>query len=346
MEYAIKYWGENTDFEELRKQIGDKKIVVWGAYVNGKHVRKILSEKGLEVSFYIDGHKASYEYDNLLIRKPSEEIEENIYVFIAVIGVRDEIAQYLNAWHMKEGNDYTYISKALPSVVISECAGGYKDCNGNRLEFEDDRIKCKIEFKGFNSRIKIGKRFSAIGAKISVESGSEVSIGDYVTLGENTVVEVSTEGKIEIGDNCLCYKDSQMIVSEKGGRVEFGNYVTMGERFFCVNTSKYGISIGNDCMFSHDVSIILGGHSIFDLETKENILINGQKHIKIGDHVWLGKNAVILDNAEIGRGCIVGASSVVKLKSEQNCVIAGNPAKVIKSNHCWDRRHNIEFSDV
>lgn len=30
MEYAVKYWEETADFEELRKQIGDRKIAVWG----------------------------------------------------------------------------------------------------------------------------------------------------------------------------------------------------------------------------------------------------------------------------------------------------------------------------
>lgn len=120
----------------------------------------------------------------------------------------------------------------------------------------------------------------------------------------------------------------------------------MGERFFCTNASKDSISIGNDCMFSHDVSIILGGHSIFDLETKENISMIGQKYIKIGDHVWLGKNVVILHNAEVGKGSIVGASSVVKIKTEENCVLAGNPARIIKTNCTWDRRTNIEFKDI
>lgn len=347
MEYAVKYWEETADFEELRKQIDDRKIAVWGAYINGGDVRKILTEKGFEVSFYIDGHKDSCSYDNLPIIKPSEDVEEDIYIFVAVIGVREEIVQYLNIWRMKENKDYTYISKLTPCLVISECVGGYADYNGNRLEVEDDRIRCKIEFRGFNSRIKIGKGFLGVGAKISVESGCEVIIGDYVTLSENAVVEVTTGGKIEIGDNCLCCKDSQIAISKRGGgKIEIGNYVSMGERFFCTNASKDSISIGNDCMFSHDVSIILGGHSIFDLETKENISMIGQKYIKIGDHVWLGKNVVILHNAEVGKGSIVGASSVVKIKTEENCVLAGNPARIIKTNCTWDRRTNIEFKDI
>lgn len=343
MDYAIKYWEDNTDFAELKRTIGNRKIAVWGAYINGKHVRRILMERGFEVSFYIDGHKDAREYDDLLIRKPSEEWKEDIYVFIAVIGVREEIVSYLSAWHMTEKDHYTYISKKIPHVVIAECSDGYADCYGNRLECEDGQIQCKIEFKGFNSKIKIGKDFAARkGAAITVESGCEVMIGNSVYLDEDTIVEVHAEGRLEIGDYFRCLKDS---VISCNGEIIIGNYVTTGKRFFCANGIPCAIKIGNDCMFSHDISIIGGAHSIFDIGARENISRRHQ-NITIGNHVWLGLKSVVLHNAEIGDGCIVGASSVVKLKTEGNCVIAGNPAKVIKTNHTWDRRYNIEFEDV
>lgn len=343
MDYPIRYWEENTNFDELRTRVGDKKIAIWGAYITGKYVRKVLRDRGFTVSFYIDGHKNAFEYDGISVIKPSEVIEEDIYIFIAVIGVRKEIIHYLNKWNMNEKENYVYISKALPQVIISECTGGYADCNGNRLEFEDEHIQCKIEFKGFNSKIKIGRDFVALdGTKITVESGCEVTIGDYVHLQENVTVEVLEEGRFNIGNNCLCYKDSN--ISCKGAEIDFGNFVTIGKRFFCTNGKSSIIDIGDDCMFSHDVSIISGGHSIFDMERKENVSM--KKYIKIGNHVWLGKNVVILHNADIGNGCIVGASSVVKLKVGENCVIAGNPAKVIKQNHTWDRRHDLYFEDL
>lgn len=344
MDYTIKCWEENTDFEELKRWIGDRKVAVWGAYVTGKYVREILVKRGIVVSFYIDGHKETCEYDNLPIRKPDEEIEKDVYIFIAVIGVREEIVHYLDSRHMKKGGDYTYISKILPHVVITECTGGYADNNGNRLECEDDQLKCKIEFKGFNSRIKIGKDFVAQeGATIIVENGSEIIIGNYVSLYEDITVEAYSEGKIEIGNNFKCLKDS--IITCHGGEITIGDYVSTGRRFFCTNGKPCVINIGNDCMFSHDISILGGGHSIFDIDTRENI-IRKHQNITIGNHVWLGKNVVVLHNADIGNGCIIGASSVAKLKTEENCVIAGNPAKVIKTKHIWDRRLDIEFEDV
>lgn len=86
MDYLFKYWEESTDFDEIKRKIGNRKIAVWGAYINGKHVRKILEEKGLEVSFYVDGHKDACNYDDLPIIRPDKEIGRDMYVFIAVGG--------------------------------------------------------------------------------------------------------------------------------------------------------------------------------------------------------------------------------------------------------------------
>ena len=102
MDYVIKHWEENTDFEELKKRIGEKKIVIWGAYIGGKHVRSILTEKGFSVKAYVDGHKCACKYDDLPIIKPNEISEKDIYIFIAVMGVREEIMRYLKKWSMKE----------------------------------------------------------------------------------------------------------------------------------------------------------------------------------------------------------------------------------------------------
>lgn len=54
--------------------------------------------------------------------------------------------------------------------------------------------------------------------------------------------------------------------------------------------------------------------------------------VLIGDHVWVGQNALILKGTHIGSGSIIGAASVVSHKTVgSNCAAVGNPAKVIKS---------------
>ena len=57
----------------------------------------------------------------------------------------------------------------------------------------------------------------------------------------------------------------------------------------------------------------------------------------IGKHVWIGRNASVHKGAVIPDGCVVGANSFVTHKfEEQNTIIAGTPAKVIKRNIRWE----------
>lgn len=59
--------------------------------------------------------------------------------------------------------------------------------------------------------------------------------------------------------------------------------------------------------------------------------IDRPRKITIGRNVWVGLNAIILKGTEIGDNSVVGAGAVVRGKFPANCVIAGNPAKVVKT---------------
>ena len=55
------------------------------------------------------------------------------------------------------------------------------------------------------------------------------------------------------------------------------------------------------------------------------------KEVRIGDYSWLGMGVIILPGVELGKRTIVGAGSVVtKSFPDGYCVIAGNPARLIK----------------
>ena len=108
--------------------------------------------------------------------------------------------------------------------------------------------------------------------------------------------------------------------------------------------SNSSISIKDNCMFSFGITIYhTDGHPIIDKNSKR--ILNRVKDLSIGKHCWIGANATILKNVEIGDNSIVGWGSVVgrgfsrNIKSDHiptNCVITGNPAKIVKEGITWD----------
>ena len=90
------------------------------------------------------------------------------------------------------------------------------------------------------------------------------------------------------------------------------------------------IEIGKGCSISDNVSI----------QDSDNHIIDGDESrlsapIIIKDHVWIGKNVTILKGVTISEGAVIGAGSVVTKDVPPNCVVAGNPAKVIKEITTW-----------
>lgn len=85
------------------------------------------------------------------------------------------------------------------------------------------------------------------------------------------------------------------------------------------------ITIGKDVHIAANVGIITQNHNPQNPEQH----LPG-KEVFIGDHCWIGMNAVILPGVHLGPYTTVGAGSVVTHSFEGNCVVAGNPAKMIR----------------
>lgn len=99
-----------------------------------------------------------------------------------------------------------------------------------------------------------------------------------------------------------------------------------------------GISIGNFTNLGPNVGIISANHNLVD-----NTIHVTAPPIMIGNHCWIGMNAVILPSIVLGDFTIVGAGAVVSKSFEEGyCVIAGNPAIKIKT---LDKNDCIAFSN-
>jgi acetyltransferase-like isoleucine patch superfamily enzyme len=98
-------------------------------------------------------------------------------------------------------------------------------------------------------------------------------------------------------------------------------------------------------MFAGATQIWGDGHAIIDKKLKK-VVNRPQNPIIIGDHCWIGSNVNFTKKAQIFENCVVGVGSVVTRSfNEANCIIAGNPAKIVKREISWDRLSPFEYEE-
>ncbi|MDR2275183.1 MAG: sugar O-acetyltransferase [Sphingobacterium sp.] len=110
-----------------------------------------------------------------------------------------------------------------------------------------------------------------------------------------------------------------------------GDEITIGRNVFvnqnCTFYDLGGLDIGDEVMIGPNVSLITSGHAI-EPSLRRNVTTG--KPIKIERNVWIGTGAIVVGGVTIGENSIVAAGSVVTKNVPSNCVVGGNPAKVIR----------------
>lgn len=178
---------------------------------------------------------------------------------------------------------------------------------------------CKFKFAGCNNHVVLHEPFGNLKLIVDVSSNVYVELHSCEFWQRN--IKVMTKYN-----------------QREHNRVIIGKNVTTTNVLlidFCQSCGD--VIIGDDCMFSWGVAIRTGdSHAIFDQGTGQ--LLNKNQSVYIGNHVWVGADALIQKGVRISDNSVVATRSIVTKQFDQgNVVIAGVPARIVRENIGWSR---------
>lgn len=163
--------------------------------------------------------------------------------------------------------------------------------------------------------------------------------GTRLTAGSRIKNAQGRHDAIRIGSNNLIA--AELFVFAHGGDIEIGDWCFIGEGTRVWSAAQ--ISIGDRVLISHNVNIFdslthpldaAGRHAQFKAIMQSGHprdIQLGERPVTIGDDAWIGASSTILRGVRIGDRAVVGAGAVVTTDVPDDTVVAGNPARAIKS---------------
>jgi acetyltransferase-like isoleucine patch superfamily enzyme len=98
------------------------------------------------------------------------------------------------------------------------------------------------------------------------------------------------------------------------------------------NVGSGEITIGEYAFFGHNVSVLAGTHDITKFGRERQLAIpRSGRDIVIGEGAWLASNVLVFGPCVIGAHAVVGGGSLVLGDVEPYTIVAGSPAKVLRT---------------
>lgn len=174
--------------------------------------------------------------------------------------------------------------------------------------------------------------------RVRIQGLENIYPGEYLTIGlshygfmspkDRTFLNVEGklifEGRFTIGKGCRFDVGDEATVKFKSG------YISPNTDFVIV----HGMTVGDGCAISWGCQFL--DEDFHELHYKGRTEPEDPS-IRIGANVWIGSRVTVLKGAVIPAGCVVASNSVVnKAFTEENCLLGGNPAKVLRRDVKWE----------
>lgn len=190
--------------------------------------------------------------------------------------------------------------------------------------------------RGLVFKVKLGKSPGIVLCERNARiiHGCHIVTGKRLNLEEGCeIVGLSKQGII-FGDRCTVgrfatIRPTNVLLGELGEGLRVGHNSNIGAYSY-IGCSGY-IEIGDNVMMGPRVNLMAENHNFdrTDMPMKEQGVT--RSFIKIEDDVWLGVNSTVLAGVTISKGAIIAAGAVVTKDVPPYSIVAGVPAKVIKT---------------
>lgn len=196
-----------------------------------------------------------------------------------------------------------------------------------------DKFICLL--RGYYLKIWLKKSEGLIflGKNCKIRFCHKISMGRTIIIGDNVQINALSKEGVKFGNNVSINNNTIIectgIIKQLGEGLVIGNNVGIAQNCFIQVRSK--VIIGSDVMFGPGVSIFSETHGFDNLNIPIIEQSTVRKGVLIEDNVWVGARAIILDGVSIGTGSIIAAGSVVNKNIPPLSIVAGIPAKVIKT---------------
>jgi acetyltransferase-like isoleucine patch superfamily enzyme len=173
----------------------------------------------------------------------------------------------------------------------------------------------------------VGKNVT-FGHGVVLRHPGKVRLGDNVTVDDLVVLDAKgTRNRgIVVGSDVFLGRGT--ILSCKDGDITLGDHVNVG--FQSEVFSGSSVTVGRYGLLAAYTYLVGGGHEFSDAAAPVLHQERRSRGIVLGDNVWLGTGAKVLDGVTVGRDVVVGAGAVVTEDLPDGVVAAGVPARVLR----------------
>jgi acetyltransferase-like isoleucine patch superfamily enzyme len=166
------------------------------------------------------------------------------------------------------------------------------------------------------------------GQGVVLRHPHKIRIGAGATVDDLVLLDAkgSSNRGIEIGDGVFLGRGT--ILSCKDGDISLGDHTNLG--FHCEVFSGSSVVVGRHGLFAAQAYLVGGGHEFEAAGVAVVDQPRTSRGITLGDNVWLGTGAKVLDGVRVGSDVVVGANAVVNADLPDGAVAAGVPARVLR----------------